>query len=231
MTLAQIKATVRSNLSDAGVTSYTEVDLNESMQDAYDDIVILSQCITKRVTLTWQNLLSYYDFSTLGVSDYLNTIGIFNNVTNMWLRDDLSLRDFDRVRRDWENGIGSPQFWAPSSPSNVAVMPKYSSTTASAGAFFGGSSSSAYYIGSAGGLGTYILLYSATAPTFTADTDVPLIAVDVQVLLEYYVTADMLEQFEEFTKAGEFWLKYTTDIEEYAQRVKLNNRSDLLLRI
>ena len=97
-TRGQIKNTVRVNLDDLGVTFFSEDDLNDSLQDAYDDIVCLSRCIVKRVEINWIENLSYYDFAgELGITDYLATVAIFNQVTNRWLRDDLTVRDFDRI--------------------------------------------------------------------------------------------------------------------------------------
>src|ERR1700757_560579 len=111
-TRGQLKTSSRTNLNDLGVTFWSETDLNDSFQDAYDDVVCLSQCIIKSVTLNWISNLVYYDpVVDCGVTDYLAPVAIFNNMTNLWLRDDLNLRDMDRLRRDWECWQGTPQFW------------------------------------------------------------------------------------------------------------------------
>lgn len=206
----QLKTNVRTNLDDEGLgTFYSEDDLNDSLQDAYDDIVVLTQCIPKTVTINWISSLSYYDFSNdCGINDYLATVAIFNNLTNRWLRDDLNLRDFDRLRRDWEIWEGTPQFWAPSDPKRIAIAPRYALSP-----------------------GSFKLLYWAQAPVLATDSDILLTANDVQNLFEFYCTGDMLEQQQEFTKAAEYWEKYFNSIDEYAQRVKNNSKSDVLLRI
>ena len=208
-TRGQIKTSIRTNLNDVGVTFYSETDLNDSFQDAYDDIICLSQCIVKSVTLNWISNLSYYDMvNDCGVTDYLGTVAIFNNTTNLWLRDDLNLRDLDRLRRDWECWSGTPQFWVTSDSNHIAIAPKLSVAT-----------------------GNFKLVYWATAPVLTDDSNGLLTAADVQNLFEFYITADMLEQAQEFSKAAEFWEKYYSSLEEYSQRVKNNSKSDLLLRI
>lgn len=209
-TRAQIKADIQDNLTDLAINFYSDDDLNASIQDAYDDVAILTQCIQKNTTLNWQSNLSYYNFVTLGVADYLGQIAIFNNVTNLWLRDDLNLKDFDRIRRDWETWICAPLFWAPSDPNNTAICPKY----------YG-----------AGSLGTFVLYYWATAPTLMSDTDGFLIATDMQDLITLYVTGDLLEQAQEFAKAQNYWNLYYEHIDTYAARVKANCKSDLLLRV
>ena len=226
----QIKATVRINLADAAISFWSEDDLNDSFQDAYDDIVCLSQCIIKNITLQWTGQLSYYDFKNdFGVTDYLSTVAIFNYATNLWLRDDLNLRDLDRLRRDWECWIGTPQFWVSSDPKHIAIAPKYGPVPV-LGAFNQYAFSNAFFIGS-NSLGNFKLLYWAMAPTLTSDLDSFLTASDVQTMFEFYVTADMLEQAQEFNKAQEYWSKYYDSLEEYSERVKVNNKADLLLRV
>ena len=207
----QIKSTIRVNLDDAGVTFYSDSDLNESLQDAYDDIVCMTQCITTiQDNISWPANLVYINPKTdLGLSDYLATVAIFNNNTKRWLRDDLTLRDFDRIRRDWEMWQGTPQFWSPSDPNYIAIAPTYQGNPT----------------------GTLKMVYWAQAPVLVNDSNTFLTASDVQNMFEFYCTADMLEQAEEFQAAGEFWEKYYGTLAEYSHRVKLNNKADLLMRV
>ncbi len=230
-TRGQLKTTIRINLNDSGVTFWSESDLNDSLQDAYDDIVCLSQCVVKSVTLNWLGNLSYYNFrDDYGITDYLATVAIFNNATNLWLRDDLNLRDLDRLRRDWECWVGTPQFWVTSDPLHIAIAPKYN-TLAVLGAFNPFAFSDAFFIGSSSLVQTFKLVYWAQAPVLLNDSSTFLTASDVQNLFEFYTTADMLEQAQEFTKASEYWDKYYNSLIEYSDRVKVNNKSDLLLRV
>jgi hypothetical protein len=123
MTRGEIVATIQRNLADAAITYYALGDINDSIQDAYNEIVSKTQCLVKTVVLPWQDDLVYYDFEHNGVPDYMGTIAIFNIATNQWLRDDVSLRDFDRLRRDWEIWNGMPQFWASHARQYIAVAP------------------------------------------------------------------------------------------------------------
>lgn len=232
-TRGQVKAEVQTNLIELNLNFYSDDDLNQSIQDAYDDIAILTQCIQKQVTLPWISNLSYYNFANL-VSDYLGTIAIFNNVSNLWLRDDLSLKDFDRIRRDWETWIGTPMFWAPSDPQNIGVCPKYLNANITYGAFdFNSFNNNAFFINNSvqANLGSFILYYWALAPALVSDTDTFLIASDKDSTIMRYATADLLEQAQEFNKAQTVWKFYFLDIDDYADRVKRNNKSDLLLRL
>lgn len=234
-TRGQIKADIQDNLSDLSINFYSDTDLNDSIQDAYDDIAVLTQCIQKQVTLNWLSNLSYYNFQLrYQLSDYLGTIAIFNNVSNLWLRDDLSLKDFDRIRRDWETWIGTPIFWAPSDPNNIAICPKFLASNVTYGAFDVGSfDSNSYFVNNSAqnSLGSFILYYWAIAPTLATDNDVLLIASDQSTTMTQYVTADLLEQCQEFNKAQSYWGPYFKGVAEYADRVKRNCKADLLLRI
>ena len=233
-TRGQVKAEIQNNLIELNFNFYSDDDLNASVQDAYDDIVILTQCIQKRIVLPWISNLSYYKYTERGVADYLGTIAIFNNVTNQWLRDDLSLKDFDRIRRDWEVWIGTPLFWAPSDPDNIAICPKYLNSSIVYGAFDAGSfDNGSYFVNNAylAGLGDYELFYWALAPKLVSDNDTFLIASDKTTALTQYATADLLEQAQEFNKAQTFWNPYALNVDDYADRVKRNCKSDLLLRI
>lgn len=235
ITRGQVKAQIQTNLTDLNINFYSDEDLNNSIQDGYEDIVTLSQCIQKNITLPWVSNLSYYNFQTrYQITDYLGTIAIFNNVSNLWLRDDLSLKDFDRIRRDWETWIGTVMFWAPSDPSNIAICPKMLDSNLSYGAFdYGSFDSGSFYINnsSESNLGSFILYYWATAPILVSDNDVLLMASDQNTTLVQYSTADLLEQAQEFNKANSYWQPYFKNVDEYSDRVKRNCKSDLLLRI
>lgn len=205
-TFTTIKSQIRTNLNDSGAISYTTTDLDDSVQDGYDDIVSQTQCIIKKVTLNWTANLSYYDLPTL-VSDFMACVAIFNNINNQWLDDDRTIRDFDSFRSDWELANGTPTNWAPLNFKYIGIFPRYSTAA-----------------------GTFDLYYWATAP-IVVDAGTPLIATDCQNLLTKYSTADLLEQFEEFSKASPFWNMYLETLEEYRERVKNLVKSDLLIRI
>jgi len=206
-TFTQIKAAVRANLDDSGVSFYSADDLLESIEDAYSDIFFQTRCLIKKVTLNFINRTAY-DFKLLGVEDFMCVIAIFNNNTNRWLTDNLTVRDLDGIRCDWELWSAQPQFWAPLNFDMNLIVPYLSSPT-----------------------GTFDLYYAAKAPDVTDDTVTPLIATDMQKLLEWYATSDMLESAEEFTKAGAYFQMYGENVEEYSERVKNQAKRDLLITI
>lgn len=207
MTFTEIKNHVRKNLDDLGITFYSAPDIDDSILDAYVDIVIRTQCIIKKASsLSWIANLSYIDFvSDYNITDYLACTAIFNNNLNRFLEDNLSVTQFNLIREDWEICNGEPTNWAPSDFKRIAIFPRQALAN-----------------------GTFDLYYWATAPTFI-DADTPLVATDKQQMFEQYGVADLLEQSEEFTKAQIFWKEYFLNIEEYFERAKRLAKSDLML--
>lgn len=206
-TFSQIKSVVRSNLNDAGVSFYSAADLIDSLQDGYDDVFFNTRCLIKKVTLNF-HASPYYDFKLLGVSDFMCVIGIFNNNTNRWLMDDVTVRDLDKFRLNWELWEGEAEQWCPVNFDLNVLIPAHSIPT-----------------------GNFDLYYAAVAPFIDDDSATPLIATDCQNLLENYVTGDLLEQAEEYIKATKYFELYFQGLENYSSRVKNLARRDLLMRI
>ena len=211
MTRLQLATNVRSNLNDAGITFYDTDTINQSLQDAYNEVAAKCRCITKSAVVQQIAYTPYYDFLGGGVTDYLGTIAIFNQDTQFWLRDDVSIRDFDRIRRDWEQWTGEPQFWAPHSQQYVAICPVLAAVIVNVNQF--------------------TLWYWAQAPSFAGDSSVPLVATDMQPLLEWYATGDLLEDAQEVSKADTFWEKWEVDKEKYKMRCINLAKAQLLLRV
>lgn len=184
-TFTQIKANIRTELGDSIASSFSQQDIDDSVQDAYNEVVCLSQCIIKKVSaISFQANLNYYDMTTI-VTDYLATTAIFSNLTNLWLLDDKTIKDFDKDRIDWELWTGSPIWWAPCNDAKrIAMVPRLTTAT-----------------------GTFDLYYWATAPTIINSSS-PLVPLDFHNLIEIYSIADLLESYEEFNKAHAFWEEF-----------------------
>jgi hypothetical protein len=218
ITLGQQITNIQINLGGAGVTYYTVEEIANSIQDAYNEIAALVLYNVKKVTLNWPAYINFFDFvNYFGVTDYLGTIAIFNNSTDQFLRDDVQLRDFDRLRRDWEWWSGTPQFWAPHSPQYIAITPSYPPNTA--------------------GL-TFVLYYYAQSPIIVGEPIDPinndatfLIASDMDDIIEFYTTADLLETAEEPNKAVSWWKHYLDHIVQYKERSHALAKYELLMKI
>jgi|SRR6266853_1354737 len=219
-TFAEIKTNIKANLGDSDF--YPDIDIDDSVQDAYDEIVAISQCIVKKVTLAFISNLNYYNFRDLAnfpaiyVADLMTVTAIFSNLTNQWLLDDKTLKDFDLIRSDWENWQGAPLWWAPTNDyRRYAIAPKLNPITS-----------------------TFDLYYLAKAP-IVVNAEAPLIPSDFQNLIELYSCADLLESAEEFVKAGNYWAdfwgirngiqNYDSGIFALASRTKNIAKSNLLM--
>lgn len=209
MTFAQIKERIRRSLNDLGVTFYSTADLDDSVQDAYNLICARSRCITKKSSAElWIANLSYYNLtSNFAATDILGVTAIFNNVTNRFIDDDITKTQANLLQDNWELATGTPRVWIPVNFKYIAIFPRY--TTAA---------------------GTFDLFYWATAPT-VVDTATPLIAAEMQKLIEFYCIPDLLEQNEEFIKANGYWSKFFELLDEYTDQCQQLAKTDLLMRL
>lgn len=217
ITLAQQITNIQMNLGNSSF--YSVAEIANSVQDAYNEVAALVLYNVKKVILTWPAQLNWFDFignPALNVTDYLGTIAIFNNSTNQFLRDDVQIRDYDRLRRDWELWTGTPQFWAAHSVQYIAITPSYPANTV--------------------GL-TFVLYYYAQSPNLLGNlseidiTQTFSIASDMDDIIEFYVTADLLETMEEPKKAAMWWKKYLDRVVEYKERSHNLAKYELLMRI
>lgn len=181
MLISETKARVRRNLDDTAISFYTEFDLNNSLQDAVDEIEAFAGSQLRAITFPKQVKL-YYDFATY-VPDLLSVVGIFDPTNNIWLTPKSS-RGLDLIREDWENWRGSPRYFNTISHRYTALVPWPSTAT-----------------------GAYLLLYKAQPHTIN-DGYVPAIPEHLSVIVENYSTGDMQEQAKEFVKANSWLNKY-----------------------
>lgn len=212
LTRGVLKTNLRDNLQDSGTsnTFFQDQELNDSLQDAYNEVIAKTRCLVKKATsLQFKNSLGYIDFiNDYNITDYLGTIAIFNRNTNLFLQDNVSLKDLDRMRLDWEQWEGQPIIWTPHSLQYIVMAPRF--TTAS---------------------GLFDLYYWANAPTFTDDTTQTVIATDMDILLEDYATVDAFETKEEPMKGSTYNARYYQKIVKYAARCQNLASADVLLRI
>lgn len=192
MTRDDLVIRVRENLNaPEGASFYSSGDLNDSIQDGYDDVAAFTGCITKiSGNINWGNNQPYYDLRSI-ISDFFAVVAVFNNNTNQFLLPVSSRKVFQRWKENWELWAGQSQYFTPISPTQIAVAPRLAT-----------------------GSGNFYVIYKATANTLASNTT-PTILPHFQVLLENYSTADLLEQKQEFKKAGQFWEDYFKEVRNY----------------
>lgn len=182
MTRDELAARINRNLNSSGVF-YTPDDINDSIQDGYDEVTAFCGTIEKAVSLPFIANLTYYDFATL-ISDFVGVVAIWNTTTKRWLFP-ISERKLDQERDNWEIATGTPEYFYPVNYRYVAIYKKPS----------------------AAGYGNMYVFYRAAAPTLSGNTT-PLLPVEFVDILENYTTADMLEQQREWVKATEEQKEY-----------------------
>lgn len=126
--ISAIKSRIRQNLNDNGVTFYSTEDLDDSFQDAYDDIAFLSRCIIKKRAVSKQANLSYYALAD-EITDLMAPIAIYDPAQSKFLLDDKTLRDFELENDSWELRTGTPTHWAALDHKYTALYPRYASVT------------------------------------------------------------------------------------------------------
>lgn len=200
MTRDDIAARVRFNLDDNGIKFYSADDLNDSIQDAYNEAAVLGRTIEKTATVSFVDNLTYYDLSDL-ISDYYHVIGIYNNNTKLWL-DYIPFKVLQETDHRWEVRNGQPKFFTVIDDSYIAISPRLADAT-----------------------GTMLIMYKAQAATLSGATT-PIIQTENQKSLEQYSTGDMLEQKEEFQKAERWMGEYYEEMRAIIKQVNGRNAVD-----
>src|SRR5262245_3172395 len=113
MTKLEAIGRIRENLHDEGITYYDIADLDDSLQDAYDEIVVFSQCLEKFVDLTPEFIslmpegagpwLNFRD----AIPDFYRVTFIINRTTRQFLNPVLD-RENDEYQWDWRLNRHNP---------------------------------------------------------------------------------------------------------------------------
>lgn len=195
MTRGQAKSKVVVNLDTHA--HFSEVDLDNSLQDASDEILVSTGCVEGVFELELVPNHIYYNLKET-IPNYFHTVRIWSPVLKSFLVETDSRR-LDRVKRDWELWRDNPQFWFPHSYERIAIVPA---------------------IREAGQKLT--IFYKSTSQQLMHDGDTFNVPLEGQYLPELFGTADLLEQVQEYIKAQVYWEQYQKDLKK---TLKLMNRA------
>lgn len=185
---------------------YTSEDLNNSIQDGYDETVALSGCILKATSIPFTKNTTFYDMLNL-IPDYIGVVAVFNATIRRWMWP-LSMRKLDQVRIDWETAPGTPWYFIPVSHRYMAIYKKPN----------------------VDGYGNMFIYYVAAAPTL-APTDTIQIPDDYANALMDYCIMDLWEQNQEWEKAAVHFGVYREMMEELRVWSKNKRMSDRQLSL
>lgn len=202
MTRDEIKTRVASNLYDSGMVNFTDDTINDSIQDGYDEVSLLTQCIEKIATVSFVDQLTYYNLATL-ISDYYRVIAIWNNNTNRWL-EPIAFGELEEFGSRWETYNGEPSHFSPVGWEYVAIYRKPSTAS-----------------------GNMLVFYKAFADTL-AGGSTPVIPAGEGNILEYYSTQDLLDQHLEYAKAQTYWNIYSEQLREVIRDINKRSLPDRL---
>lgn len=185
----QLVARIQQSLSDSSGVYFNSPEVVLSLQDALDEINIAGEIFTKEASVVVPPNTLYYNIYE-AIPDYYRLVSVFSPARNMFLPIK-NFRNFATYRRNWEKSYGTP-----------------------------------YEIGLVNY--QYITFYPTTPPTqpltfryvaFPAPVgDTDLISYPAQFIscVELYCIADLLEQLQEFTKAGIAWQDYETRLGQFS---------------
>lgn len=202
LTRDDIAARVRFNLDDAGITFFSADDINESIQAGYDEVVAIARTITNNSAITITDDTSYYNLSSL-ISDYIHVVALFNDNTSRWF-DYYAHVLLRELRADWELATGEPEGFTVWDGRWISVFPRLATAS-----------------------GTFTVIYKAAANTLSAAT-VPSIPFQYERIIEKYSTMDLLEQMEEYVKAGIWFKDYFTELVELKKHIGNRTLTDAI---
>ena len=194
MTRGQAKNTVKINLDNHNY--FSEADLNDSLQDGYDEIATATGCIESVFELNLIPNQIYYNLAQI-VPNYFHTVRIFSPLLKDWLEETDSRR-LDKIRKDWELWVDNPCYWIPTSYERIAIVP------------------------AARDAQKLVVFYKSMAPVMVTDAGNFNVPMEGRFLPENFSTADLLEQAQEYVKANHFFKAYQNELKK---TLKLMNRA------
>jgi len=204
MTRAEVKARVRSNLDDAGITFYTATDIEDSLQDAYYWTSIFANTVEKTVDISFENSAAYYNLLSI-IPDLFAVTGVYDIARKKFLSYCPRL-ELISITDKYEVWPGIPQFFFIHSqtfmyigPQPANVVSLVQTTNKDLKIFYRG-----FDLNVIDDLHTYR------------------IPVQGEDCLEYYATADLLEQAQEWSKAQEYWDKFYGQL--ITQKIAIRDR-------
>jgi len=186
MLQSEVASRVKSNLDDSGATFFTSDNISEAIQDGYDSSINLLLPLTDVQTVNFTSNLVYYDLYNT-VKNYLHILAIFNNNTNRWL-DFRTIKWLEDRRNAWELTEGQPEVFTLIDYKYIALWPTLSTAS-----------------------GNMDIFYKKKGIQLASTDLIDILDMEPD-LVEWYSTADCLEQIEEFEKAKTYFQFFTESI-------------------
>lgn len=198
MAREQIATRVNRNISNVSWERFSQTQIYDSIQKAYNWATVLTGAIQKSTVFPFASDTPYYNLRQQ-IPDYFATIGIYNLKTNRWLTP-ITTKELDILRWDWERWIGEPEFFFILDFNRIGMVPY--PTIAE---------------------GTFILWYLAATPTLVNGTPF-VIPSQHEDLLVNWATGDILDVDREYFKATQQQTQFYEKLN--ALQKEINNLAD-----
>lgn len=206
LTKAQVIERVRINLDEIGVAAhFTDASLDDTFLDIYDDVICNTLPFEKSVNVDWVGNKVYYDLYH-GITDYMIALAIFDNRNNRWL-ESRSILFFESLNERWEVTRGTPLYFAVVNYQYVVFYNHYATTESN-----------------------FTLFYKYRPPELASGGDVKITDNSEELIVDG-MTMDLLEQVEEFSKAGIYMRKYYEGLAKQRKLVTGRISPDRMVRL
>jgi hypothetical protein len=194
MTRGEVKFRVRANLDDNAVTFYTSIDIEDSIADAYYWSSIFANTIEKTKNISFQKNCPYYNLSVI-IPDHFAVTGVYDLARNHFLSY-RSRQDLINLNHSYEIWAGPPQHFFVHSQNYLFIGPQQINITS---------------VGQSGNADLKIF-YRGFDDNVIDDHHSYRLPIQGEDCIEFYATADLLEQAQEWSKAQVFWDKFHSQL-------------------
>ena len=194
MTRGEVKARVRTNLDDVQVTFFTALDIEDSLSDAYYWSSVFANTIEKTKNISFQKDCPYYSLQTI-IPDHFAVTGVYDLSRKRFLPYKSRL-DLIGINSNYEMWHGPPEYFFVHSQNYLFIGPQPLNIASSV---------------QSGDLDLKIF-YRAFDDSVISDIDRYRLPLQGEDCIEFYATADLLEQAQEWTKAQFYWDKFHSQL-------------------
>jgi len=194
MTRSEVKTRVRANLDDLAVTFFTATDIEDSVADAYYWSSIFANTIEKTQNISFQKDCPYYNLQLI-LPDHFAVTGVYDFARDRFLPYKSRL-ELIFLRSNYEMWPGPPEYFFIHSQNYLFIGPQP--------------------IGIASAIQTtnrdLKIFYRAFDDAVDSDNGLYRLPLQGEDCIEFYATADLLEQAQEWSKAQYFWDKFHSQL-------------------
>ena len=194
MTRAEVKTRVRANLDDNAVTFFTSIDIDDSLSDAYYWSSVFANTVEKTQNISLQKDCPYYNLQKI-IPDHFAVTGVYDMQRDRFLSYKSRI-ELIGIRGNYEVWPGPPEYFFIHSQNYLYLGPQ------AIGILSAGQTAQA----------DLKLFYRAFDDAVTSDSDRFRLPVQGEDCIEFYATADLLEQAQEWTKAQYYWDKFHSQL-------------------